>query len=103
MFAVIKTGAKQYIVSPGQKLKVEKLHIEEGESVDFTDVLMVEDNGKLDIGRPNVKDVKVMAKVIKNAKGKKIMVTKYKSKSRYSVTKNHRQHYTEVEILSIGK
>lgn len=103
MFAVIKTGGKQYMVSPGQKLKVEKLNKEEGEAVDFTEVLMTENNGKVEFGRPNLADTKVSAKVLKNGKSKKISVTKYKSKSRYNVTKNHRQQFTEVEILSIGK
>jgi len=101
MLAVIKTGGKQYLVSPGQKIKVEKLVAEEKSEVVFDEVLLVEKNKKAIIGTPFVKGAKVVGKVISQGKGKKIVVFKYKAKKRYKVKKGHRQSFTEVEISKI--
>jgi len=101
MLAIIKTGGKQYLVSLGDKIKIEKLNKKEGEKVEFSEVLLVEDKGKLKIGTPLVKDAKVIGKVIKQGRGKKIIVLKYKPKRRYRVKRGHRQLFTEVEILKI--
>jgi len=102
MFAVIKTGGKQYIVSPGDKIKVEKLEISEGKEVAFSDVLLISDEKDIKIGTPTVKGFKVRGTVLSQGKGKKIIVYKYKAKKRYHKKQGHRQLYTEVEILSIG-
>jgi large subunit ribosomal protein L21 len=101
MLAVIKTGGKQYLVKPGDKLKVEKLDKKEGEEFSFSDVLLVEKSKKLEIGNPLVKDVKVEAKVLSHGKGDKIIVFKYKPKKRESRKIGHRQPYTEIEITGI--
>ncbi|MDP2741345.1 MAG: 50S ribosomal protein L21 [bacterium] len=101
MLAVIKTGGKQYIVKPGDKLKVEKLEKKEGEEIIFSDVLLVEKNKKIDIGNPTVKEANVSAKVLRHAKADKIIVFKYKPKKRYSKKTGHRQPFTEVEIIGI--
>ena len=101
MFAVIKTGGKQYLVSPGDKIKIEKINKEEGEEVVFDNVLLLEKQRKLEIGTPKVKGAKVIGKVLKQEKGKKIIVFKYKPKKRYKVKKGHRQPFTEVEITKI--
>jgi len=101
MFAVIKTGGKQYLVSPGDKIKIEKINKEEGEEVIFDNVLLLEKQRKLEIGTPKVKGAKVIGKVVKQGKGKKVIVFKYRSKKRYKVKKGHRQPFTEVEILKI--
>lgn len=101
MLAVIKTGGKQYKVSPKDKIKIEKLAAEEGAEVVFDNVLLVEDEKDLTIGEPEVKGATVTAKVLKQAKADKVMTFKYKSKKRYKLKKGHRQLYTEVEILSI--
>ncbi len=100
MFAVIKTGGKQYLVQPGDKLKIEKLDKEPGKEVVFSDVLLLEKNKKLEIGKPTIK-AKVKAKVLKQDKYKKVIVFKYKSKKRYHKKRGHRQPYTLVEIKSI--
>ena len=100
MFAVIKTGGKQYIVEPGQKLKVEKLKKTEGEIV-FNEVLLVEKNRKVEIGEPLVKGAKVTAKVISEGKRTKVVIFKYKAKKRERTKTGHRQPYTEVEITKI--
>lgn len=101
MLAVIKTGGKQYLVEPGQKLKVEKLDAPEGEKIVFDEILLVADDKKIDVGTPLVRGAKVEAKVLKQGRRKKIIVFKYHSKTRYRKKKGHRQHFTEVEIIKI--
>lgn len=101
MLAVIKTGGKQYLVSPGKKIKVEKLNKKEGSEITFNEVLLLEKAKKIEIGTPFVKGAKVIAKVLKQGKDKKIIVFKYKAKKRYKVKKGHRQPFTEVEVVKI--
>lgn len=101
MIAVIKTGGKQYLVKPGDKIKVEKLDKKEGEQIAFSDVLLVEKSKKLEIGNPLVR-AEVTAKILKHGKGDKIIVFKYKSKKRYSRKIGHRQPFTEIEIIKIS-
>lgn len=102
MFAVIETGSKQYLVSENDKIKVEKLPQEEGAKVVFDKVLLVSDQKKATVGKPYVKGAKVEAEVIKQGRGKKIKMLKYKSKTRQRRRKGHRQEYTEVAIKKIG-
>ncbi len=102
MLAVIKTGGKQYLVSPGDKVKIEKLNKKEGAEIVFSDVLLLEKNKKVEIGDPLVKGVKVTAKILKQDKAKKVIIFKYKAKKRYKVKKGHRQPFTQVEILKIA-
>jgi large subunit ribosomal protein L21 len=101
MLAVIRTGGKQYLCTPGQKLKIEKLNKKEGAEVTFNEILLVEKGKKVEIGTPLVKGAKVTGKVLKQGKGKKVIVFKYKAKKRYKVKKGHRQPFTEVEITKI--
>ena len=100
MIAIIKTGGKQYIVQPGDKIKVEKIEKKEGEEISFADVLLVEKNSKVEIGTPTVK-AEVTAKVLSHGKGDKIIIYKYKPKKRESRKIGHRQPYTEIEITGI--
>jgi large subunit ribosomal protein L21 len=100
MLAVIKTGGKQYLVSPGDKIKIEKLEKKEGAEVSF-DVLMVEKNKSVEIGNPKVKGAKVIGKVLKQGKAAKIIVATYKPKTRQKRKAGHRQPFTEVEIKEI--
>ena len=101
MLAVIRTGGKQYLVAPGQKIKIEKIEAEEGKTVAFNEVLLLENNKKPEIGTPLVRGAKVTAKVLRQSKDKKVIVFKYKSKKRQKTKKGHRQLFTEVEILKI--
>ncbi len=101
MLAVIKTGGKQYLVKPGDKIKVEKLDKKEGEQFAFSDVLLVEKDEKIKIGTPIISGAKVEAKILKHGKGDKIIVFKYKAKKRYSRKIGHRQPFTEIEIIGI--
>lgn len=100
MFAVIETGGKQYRVSPGTKIKVEKL-ASEGESFVFDKVLLISDGKEVKVGKPYLESSKVEAKILKQARAKKVIVFRYHSKTRYRKKKGHRQHYTEVEITAI--
>ena len=102
MFAVIETGGKQYKVSAGDKIKVEKLEAEAGASFVFDKVLLVGDENSIKLGRPYLSGAKVEAKIIKNARDRKKIVFKYHSKTRYRKKKGHRQHFTEAEITKIN-
>lgn len=101
MHAIIETGGKQYKVSEGDTLFIEKLGVEAGESVVFDKVLAVLDGDKATFGAPLVAGAKVSASVVKNGKGKKIIVFKYKPKKGYRRRQGHRQPYTKVQIGKI--
>jgi len=102
MYAVIVTGGKQYKVSEGDTLFIEKLGTEEGETVTFDQVLIVGNDDKVTIGTPVVEGASVEAKVLKNGKAKKIYVFKMKRKKNYRRKKGHRQPFTKVEITKIN-
>lgn len=100
-FAVIKTGGKQYKVSAGQKLKIEKIQGKAGDKILFEKVLLMADGAKVKIGQPLVKDAKVEARVLRQARAKKKVIMKFKSKTRQKTKKGHRQPFTEIEVLKI--
>ncbi|HZX49591.1 MAG TPA: 50S ribosomal protein L21 [Candidatus Paceibacterota bacterium] len=99
--AVIKTGGKQYVVTPGKKLKIEKLPVQEGSDVVFEEVLLLEGQKGLEIGAPLVQGAKVQGKILKQAKAKKVVIFKFKAKKREKKKRGHRQPYSEVQITSI--
>ncbi len=103
MFAVIKTGGKQYKVAVGDKVLIEKLNHEVEGKFDFEEVLMVADEGgkTMKLGDPILAGAKVSAKVLEQGKADKKIVFKYTSKTRYKKKKGHRQPFTKVEILKI--
>ncbi|RVU54921.1 50S ribosomal protein L21 [Anaerosphaera multitolerans] len=101
MYAVIETGGKQYTVKVGDKVKIEKLNGEEGEKVTFDKVLLV-GGDDLKVGKPYVEGAKVEAKILLQAKDKKIIVYKYKAKKNERKKKGHRQPFTLVEIENIN-
>lgn len=100
--AVIKTGGKQYVVSKGDKLKVEKLVGEPGDKLEIKDVLLKSDDkgSKLELGKPILSSI-VEAKILRQDKAKKIKVVKYKNKIRYKKVFGHRQAFTELEITKV--
>ncbi len=98
MLAVIRTGGKQYLVSPGDKIKIEKIEKKEGSEISFSEVLLLEKNKKVEIGTPLIKGARVLGKIVHQGKGKKLVIFKYKPKTHYKVKKGYRQPYTEVEI-----
>ncbi len=101
MYAIIETGGKQYRVSEGDVLSVEKLQVEAGETVDFDKVVAVSNEAGLTVGTPYVEGAKVAASVVKNGKAKKVLMMRYKPKKDVRVKRGHRQPYTQVKIESI--
>ncbi len=101
MLVVIKTGGKQYIVSPGQKIKIEKIDKKIGDEVIFDQVLLLEKNKKSEIGTPLVEGVKVVGKIVGQGKNEKVIIFKYQAKKREKTKKGHRQSFTQVEITKI--
>ncbi len=101
MYAVIRTGGKQYRVNPGEMIKVEKLAGEVGEDIVFDDVLMVGGEGDPTLGTPVLGDAEVLGKIVAQDRAKKLIVYKMKKRKRYRVKQGHRQYYTGVAITSI--
>ena len=101
MFAVVETGGKQYKVIEQDIIFVEKLDANEGDEIVFDSVLALSDDNGFKVGTPTVAGAKVTAKVLKNGKGKKIYVIKYKSKKNEKKKIGHRQPYTKVQVLKI--
>jgi len=98
--AIIRTGGKQYRVSPGSVLKVEKLPVEQGASLDF-EVLLVGQGDTVQIGTPLVAGAKVTGEVVSHGRGQKIIVYKFRKRTNYRKKQGHRQAYTEVKITAI--
>ena len=101
MYAIIESCGRQYKVAEGDVVFFEKLDAEEGKKVTFDNVVLVSEEGKVQVGNPYVKGVKVEGKVVSHGKGKKIIVFKMKAKKNYRRKQGHRQPYTKVEITSI--
>ena len=101
MYAVIKTGGKQYRVSPGDSIEVEKLPYEVGAKIELDQVLLVAGDSNASIGQPLVEGARVKATVTRQAKGRKVIVFKYRSKKRYRRKKGHRQFLTRLRIDEI--
>jgi large subunit ribosomal protein L21 len=101
MYAVVKTGGKQYRVSPGDSIEVEKLPHDVGAQVDLDQVLLVVNGSGTKVGQPLVEGAKVKATVTRQAKGPKVIVFKYRSSSRYRRKRGHRQQYTRLRIDEI--
>ena len=101
MYAVVKTGGKQYKVAIGDRLKVEKLAVEAGSSINLGDVLMVADGDNVDVGTPSL-ETRVTATVLSHGRGDKIKVFKMRRRKNYRRTQGHRQDFTEVQITGIG-
>lgn len=101
MYAIIKTGGKQYRVSEGDIITVEKLNAEVGETISFDEVLVMGEGSDLKIGTPFLNSV-VSGEVVESGKGKKVVIYKYKAKKDYRKKQGHRQPYTNVKITAIG-
>ncbi|MYB22271.1 MAG: 50S ribosomal protein L21 [Chloroflexi bacterium] len=104
MYAVIRSGGKQYRVSPGQRLKLERFDGEAGDRVTFSDVLLVSGGGEVAVGAPTVESASVTGEIVEQGRGRKIRVFKYKNKTRYRRLRGHRQLHTDVRVdeVSLG-
>ncbi len=101
-YAIVETGGKQYKVAPGDTIRVETLPGDVGDTIELNDVVMTSEDGVVSVGSPTVPDAKVSAEVVGVGRGKKIVVFKYKAKTRYRRRNGHRQHYTDLKILDIS-
>ncbi len=103
MYAVVKTGGKQYRVAPGEKLRVEQIPADIGSEVVLDQVLMVADGDDVTVGNPLVAGAQVRAKVLSHGRGKKVTIFKMRRRKHYQKHQGHRQNYTELQIESIGQ
>jgi large subunit ribosomal protein L21 len=101
MYAVVKTGGKQYRVSAGEKLKVEQLPVDIGAEIVLGEVLLVADGEALTLGTPLVSGAAVTAKVVSHGRGEKVHIYKMRRRKHYRKSQGHRQNYTEIEIVGI--
>lgn len=101
MYAIIEACGRQYKVQEGETVYFEKLDTEEGKKVSFDKVVLISNDGKIQVGNPYVSNAKVEGKVVSNGRSKKILVFKYKPKKNERKTRGHRQDYSKVEITSI--
>jgi large subunit ribosomal protein L21 len=102
MYAVVKTGGKQYRVSAGEKLKIEQIAAEVGQEIVLDQVLVVADGDALKMGTPLVSGATVKAKVLSQGRGDKVRIFKMRRRKHYRKSQGHRQNYTEIEILGIA-
>jgi large subunit ribosomal protein L21 len=102
MYAIVEIAGQQFKVEEGKKIFVHRLEIEEGNQIEFEKVLLIEDEGKITIGEPTIKDAVVEGKVLDHMRGDKVIVFKKKRKKGYRIKNGHRQNFTQVEILSIN-
>ncbi len=103
MYAVIRTGGKQYRVAEGDTVEVERLDAEPGKDIDLEEVLMITDGDVVDVGTPLLDGAKVTARVLENGRGAKIRVVKFKRRKSYRKQMGHRQNFTRLEITKINK
>ncbi len=100
MYAVIRTGGKQYVVKPGDILKVEKIEAQEGQTVELEVLMLKSDDGSVKLG-PELEGHRAKAKVLRHGKGRKVIVFKYKPKKHYQRKYGHRQPFTEIKIETV--
>ncbi len=102
MYAIVEIAGQQFKVEKDQKLFVHRLEGEEGASLSFDKVLLVDNDGKVQIGTPTVQDAKVNVKILKHLKGEKVIVFKKKRRKGYAVKNGHRQYLTQIQVESIA-
>jgi large subunit ribosomal protein L21 len=102
MYAVIKTGGKQYRVTPGQTFRVERIEGELGESVTLNDVLLFSDGESVKVGKPLLDGATVTAQIVEQHRAKKVMIFKKRRRKAYRLTKGHRQYYTALRVQEIN-
>jgi large subunit ribosomal protein L21 len=102
MYAVVKTGGKQYRVSAGEKLKIEQIAAAVGQEIQLEEVLLVADGDAIQMGAPLIAGARVTAKVLKHGRGDKVHIYKMRRRKHYRKSQGHRQNYTEIEILGIA-
>jgi large subunit ribosomal protein L21 len=102
MYAIVEIAGQQFKVEEGKKIFVHRLEVEEGKQIEFDQVLLIDDEGKITIGEPTIKDAVVEGKILDHMRGDKVIVFKKKRKKGYRIKNGHRQNFTQVEIVSIN-
>jgi large subunit ribosomal protein L21 len=102
MYAIVEIAGQQFKVEEGKKIFVHRLDVEDGKKIEFDHVLLLDEDGKVSVGEPTVKDASVQAQVIDKVRGDKVIVFKKKRKKGYRIKNGHRQNFTQVEIISIN-
>lgn len=103
MYAIVEIAGQQFKVEEGKKIFVHRLEVEDGKNVEFDHVLLIENDGKVTIGEPIIKDASVEGKILQKLKGDKVIVFKKKRKKGYRIRNGHRQYLTQIEIVSINE
>ena len=101
-FAIVKAGGKQYRVSTGDTVRVESLPADQGDTVTLDDVLMLSLDGNVEVGNPTINGATVEAEVVGKGRDKKVVILKFKAKTRYRRKNGHRQHYTDLRVTNIN-
>ncbi len=101
MYAIIRTGGKQYRVCPGQTIKIERLPVEAGETVNFEEVLLVANDQNLNVGAPLLANTRVIGEIIEHGRAKKINIIKFKRRKHHMKHQGHRQNYTKIKVTGI--
>jgi large subunit ribosomal protein L21 len=102
MYAIVEIAGQQFKVEEGKKIFVHRLEVEDGKNIEFDKVLLIEEEGKITIGEPVIKDAYVEVKVLDHVRGDKVIVFKKKRKKGYRIKNGHRQNFTQIEIISIN-
>jgi len=102
MYAIVEIAGQQFKVEAGKKIFVHRLEVEEGKQIEFNQVLLIEDEGKIIIGEPTIKDAFVEGKILDHMRGDKVIIFKKKRKKGYRIKNGHRQNFTQVEIVNIN-
>ena len=102
MYAVIKSGGKQYRVQEGQTLKLEKIEVATGETIEFDEVLLVADGDDVNIGAPFISGAKVSAEIVSHGRGDKVTIIKFRRRKHHMKRQGHRQWFTEIKIIAIN-
>jgi large subunit ribosomal protein L21 len=103
MYAIVEIAGQQFKVEEGKKIFVHRLEVDDSENIEFDKVLLIEDDGKIIIGEPTIKDAIVEGKILEQVRGDKVIVFKKKRKKGYRIRNGHRQYFTQVEIVSINE
>lgn len=103
MYAILRQGNHQYRVAPGDIIQVEKISADKGQEIELGDVLVLSDGKNTELGQPLVNDARVTAKVLRNGRGRKIIVYKFRRRKGFAKKQGHRQDFTEVQILGLHK
>ncbi len=101
MYAVIKTGGKQYRVSPGDIVRVETLNAKKGDTIELKEVCLVADGDKISVGKPTIASAKVTAEVVGEGRGEKLLIFKHRRRKAFRKTNGHRQNYTAIKVKEI--